>query len=79
MSDIETAEQFARRAEDMNLADTIVAIEARDAAVRLALLDEFKERLQRYYEHARGPAETILSELLAKYSPTSKEASANGD
>lgn len=87
MSKIEPAKVFAVRLNDLlcehdrrhtvDTGEEEVAglIEADRNAVRAALLGEFRERLQRYYEHARGPAEVILSELETKYTQPKESTS----
>lgn len=73
MAELESAEEFARQKLGVHLArleQAIGIIEARDNAVRLALLWELSPLL----EHS-GRNAAILDLLRAKYSPTSKEAS----
>ncbi len=86
MSDIETAENLAYSIKDCAEVgmdgdlefdrDTAVAIiEARDAAIRLALLDEIEPWLMHRDKGYREDVAGLLFVMRAKYSPTSKEAS----
>ncbi len=87
MSDIETAEQFAQRVFTY-VADSFIQrwrpaeaktgalklIEARDAAIRLALLESLLSVATPVFGVPVVSAAAIQV-LIAKYSPTSKEAS----
>lgn len=86
MAEIESAEAFARKVFTY-VADSFIQrwrpaeskagalklIEARDNAVRLALLNEIASRVAK-----NGSVEHGLSDIIEKYSPTSTEEKRDG-